>query len=411
MTTTATPFDRDGRPGPLRGLRVLEIASIGPGPFAGMLLADLGADVIRVDRPGSDPSRPAPEDDAVNRGRRSIVLDLKSPAGRALALDLAARADVLIEGFRPGVMERLGLGPDACLAANPALVYGRVTGWGQDGPLASTAGHDIGYIAVTGALHAIGPAEEPPPPPLNLVGDNAGGGMLLALGVLAAVAHARATGAGQVVDAAIVDGASLLTTLFHGRLAAGWWRDERGANLIDGGAPFYGTYRCADGRHLAVGAIEERFRAELLDKLGVAAGDPLRRDMADPASWPGARERIAAIIATRTRDEWARVLDGDACAAPVLSLTEAPDHPHLAARGTFTGVGGVRQPAPAPRFSATPSGPPRPAPAPGAASRAILAALGHGEDAITALAGAGVTALTATDRPTGGSADRRRRER
>ncbi|GAA4978635.1 CaiB/BaiF CoA-transferase family protein [Yinghuangia aomiensis] len=384
-----TAFDRPNRPGPLRGLRVLEIASIGPGPFCGMLLADLGADVIRIDRPGIDPGRPSPEQDTVNRGRRSIVVDLKQRDGIALALRMVGHAEALIEGFRPGVLERLGLGPDECFAVNPALVFGRVTGWGQSGPLAHSAGHDIDYIAVTGALHAMGSDSEAPPPPLNLVGDNAGGGMLLALGVLAAVMQSRTTGRGQVVDAAIVDGASLLMTLFYGRLASGWWQDTRGANLIDGAAPYYGTYPCADGRFLAVGAIEPKFRRELLDKLGFSLGDPIHGDLDDPAHWRRARAGIADVIATKSRAEWVRLLDGDACAAPVLSLAEAPHHPHLLARSTFLDLDGNLTPAPAPRFSADPAGPPAPAPVPGADSVAILTAMGLGRPAVESLLGAG----------------------
>ncbi len=339
--------------GPLQGVRVVELGGIGPGPFAGMMLSDLGAEVVRIDRPGSDGVRLA----ALERGRRSVVLDLRKPEGVAAALQLVQRADVLIEGFRPGVTERLGLGPDDCWQRNPALVYGRMTGWGQDGPWAQTAGHDIGYIAVTGALHAIGRAGGPPQVPLNVVGDFGGGGMYLVTGVLAALLEARTSGRGQVVDAAIIDGAASLMTAMYGMLAAGGWRDERGVNLLDTGTPFYEVYETADGGYMAVGALEPKFYAEFVSLLGLgpdSTGQPADRD--DPAGWPALRERIAAAFKARTRDEWAAVFDGsDACVAPVLSMHEAPSHPQLAARATFVDVDGTRVPAPAPRFSRTPS--------------------------------------------------------
>ena len=342
-------------PGPLSGLRVVEIAGIGPGPFAGMMLADAGADVIRVDRPDAAPMVSGPTD-VVGRGRRSISIDLKQPAGVEVVLRLAQRAEVLFEGFRPGVAERLGVGPEACLARNPALVYGRMTGWGQDGPLAQAAGHDIAYIAMAGALHLIGPPDAPPPPPVNVVGDYGGGGMLLAFGLVCAVLEARRTCRGQVVDAAIVDGTALLTAMFHGLRAAGRWSDVREANLLDGGPPFYRSYECADGRYVAVGALEPRFSAELLDRLGVAPDDSLRQRWYDPVAWPELRNHMADLFRTRPRDEWCALLEGtDACVAPVLSLGEAPAHPHNVARGTFTNVARVVQPSPAPRFSATPS--------------------------------------------------------
>ncbi|WP_052850362.1 CaiB/BaiF CoA transferase family protein [Streptomyces avicenniae] len=353
---------KDGT-GPLAGVRVVELGGIGPGPFAGMLLADLGADVVRVDRPGHGPgpdgARLDPRADLTRRGKRSVHLDLATPDGARTALDLAARADVLIEGFRPGVAERLGVGPAPCHARNPRLVYGRMTGWGQDGPLAARAGHDIGYTALSGALGMIGAADGPPAIPANLVGDYAGGALYLVTGVLAALHHARATGHGQVVDAAIVDGAAHLTTLFHGFLAAGLWQDRRAVNPLDGGSPFYAVYTAADGGHLAVGPLEPRFRAEFLTLLGItdAPGDPDDPDDPDdPEQASALRARIAARLATRDRDAWAaHFAESDACVVPVLSLREAAAHPHLTARGTFTDHDGVRQPAPAPRFSRTPT--------------------------------------------------------
>ncbi|WP_338900194.1 CaiB/BaiF CoA-transferase family protein [Streptomyces sp. TG1A-60] len=337
--------------GPLTGVRVVELAGIGPGPFAAMLLGDLGADVVRVDRPGGAGLAVNPRYDVTNRNKRSVIVDLKSPDGPNTALDLAERADILIEGYRPGVAERLGVGPEACHARNPKLVYGRMTGWGQQGPLAQRAGHDIAYIALTGALGMIGAPDTPPVAPANLLGDYAGGSLYLVVGVLAALHHARATGAGQVVDAAIVDGTAHLSTMIHGMLAAGGWQDRRAANLLDGGCPFYGTYETADGRYVAVGALEQRFYEEFVDLLGIKDRAPARKDMAARSEL---RETVAARFRTRTRDEWTAVFEGsDACVAPVLSLREAPDHAHLAARGTFTDFGGITQPAPAPRFSAT----------------------------------------------------------
>ncbi|MFJ6658078.1 CaiB/BaiF CoA transferase family protein [Streptomyces sp. NPDC091377] len=348
--------------GPLAGVRVVELAGIGPGPFAGMLLADLGADVVRVDRPGGQGLAVDPAYDVTNRGKRSVLVDLKAPDGPARVLDLVARADVLVEGFRPGVAERLGVGPDECHARNPALVYGRMTGWGQDGPLARRAGHDIAYLALTGTLGMIGDPDRPPPAPANLLGDYAGGSLYLVVGVLAALHHARATGTGQIVDAAIVDGAAHLASMIHGMLAAGGWQDRRGANLLDGGCPYYGTYETADGGHMAVGALEQKFYDEFLRILGIADRAPAREDL---ARWAELRTLVAERFRTRTRDEWATAFEGtDACVAPVLTLREAPRHPHLAARGTFTEHAGITQPAPAPRFSATPAalrgGPARP---------------------------------------------------
>ncbi|MFE5192313.1 CaiB/BaiF CoA transferase family protein [Streptomyces sp. NPDC056601] len=348
--------------GPLAGVRVVELAGIGPGPFAAMLLADLGADVVRVDRPGGAGLAIDPEYDITNRNKRSVVIDLKADDGPARVLDLVAKADVLIEGYRPGVAERLGVGPDDCHARNPRLVYGRMTGWGQEGPLAQRAGHDIAYIALTGTLGMIGRPDEPPTVPANLVGDFAGGSLYLVVGILAALHHARDTGAGQVVDAAIVDGASHLAAMIHGMLAAGGWQDRRGSNLLDGGCPFYGTYETSDGQYMAVGALEQQFYDEFIALLGIEGTVPARKDL---ARWGELRDAVAARFKTRTRQEWTAVFEGsDACVAPVLSLREAPGHPHLAARGTFTDHGGITQPAPAPRFSATPttvrSGPAQP---------------------------------------------------
>ncbi|MEU1298070.1 MULTISPECIES: CaiB/BaiF CoA-transferase family protein [unclassified Streptomyces] len=348
MTTATTP-----ERGPLTGVRVIELAGIGPGPFAAMLLADLGADVVRVDRPGGPGLGIDPAHDVTNRNKRSVVVDLKAPGGAARVLGLAARADILVEGYRPGVAERLGVGPGACHARNPRLVYGRMTGWGQDGPLAPRAGHDIAYIAVTGALGLIGRPGEPPPAPANLLGDYAGGSLYLVVGVLAALHHARVSGAGQVVDAAVVDGTAHLASMIHGMVAAGAWQDRRGANLLDGGCPYYGTYETADGGHMAVGALEPRFYDLFVTLLGLPEHAGARTDV---TRWPALREAVAARFRTRTRDAWTAVFEGtDACVAPVLSLREAPDHPHLAARATFTHHGGLTQPAPAPRFSATPT--------------------------------------------------------
>ncbi|MPY63996.1 CaiB/BaiF CoA transferase family protein [Streptomyces spongiae] len=337
--------------GPLAGVRVVELAGIGPGPFAAMLLADLGADVVRVDRPGGTGLAVDPEYDVTNRNKRSVIVDLKGESGPDLVLGLADRADILIEGYRPGVAERLGVGPETCHARNPRLVYGRMTGWGQEGPLAHRAGHDIAYIAPTGTLGMIGSPDEPPAVPANLLGDYAGGSLYLVVGVLAALHHARATGTGQVVDAAIVDGTAHLATMIHGMLAAGRWQDRRAANLLDGGCPYYGTYETADGGYMAVGALERQFYAEFVDLLGIRDQAPAHKDV---ARWGELRETVAARFKARTREEWTAVFEGsDACVAPVLSLSEAPHHPHLAARGTFTDFGGITQPAPAPRFSRT----------------------------------------------------------
>ncbi|MFF0066094.1 CaiB/BaiF CoA transferase family protein [Streptomyces sp. NPDC005279] len=351
--------------GPLAGVRVVELAGIGPGPFAAMVLADLGADVVRVDRPGGAGLNIDPAYDLTNRNKRSVLIDLKADGGPDQVLDLVERADVLIEGYRPGVAERLGVGPRECHARNPRLVYGRMTGWGQEGPLAQRAGHDIAYIAITGTLGMIGKADEPPTVPANLVGDYAGGSLYLVIGVLAALQHARTEGgAGQVVDAAIVDGAAHLATMIHGMMAAGGWQDRRGANLLDGGCPFYGNYETADGEYMAVGALEQQFYNEFIELLGIKDEAPARKDF---TRWGELRDAVAARFRTKTREEWTAVFEGsDACVAPVLSLGEAPSHPHLAARGTFVEHGGLIQPAPAPRFSATPGAVVRPPAQPGA---------------------------------------------
>ncbi|TML63842.1 MAG: CoA transferase [Actinobacteria bacterium] len=360
--------------GPLEGLKIIEMAGIGPGPFAAMMLADMGAEVVRVDRlayrGNADPAR-----DVLNRGRASVGVDLKHPDGVQLVLRLAEQADGLIEGFRPGVMERLGLGPDECLARNPRLVYGRMTGWGQDGPLAHAAGHDIDYIAIAGALNNFTRKGDRPVPPLNMVGDFGGGGMLLAFGVVCGLLEAGRSGKGQVVDAAMVDGAAVLMTMIYAFMAMGIWQDDPGTNILDTGAPFYEVYECADGKFLAVGAIETQFYAELLKRTGLENEElPFQLDR---PQWPAMKERFAELFRTKTRDEWAAILEGtDACAAPVLSLSEAHTHPHNRARGTFVEKDGILQPAPAPRFSRTPPEISRPAPAPGADTDEVLGAWG-----------------------------------
>jgi alpha-methylacyl-CoA racemase len=339
--------------GPLEGIRIVEIAGIGPGPFCAMMLSDMGADVLRIDRADRVTGAKGPSADLLNRGRRSVGVNLKSKEGVALVLDLIERADGLIEGFRPGVMERLGLGPDVCLARNPRLVYGRMTGWGQEGPLAHAAGHDINYIALAGALEPIGRAGQAPVPPLNLVGDFGGGAMMLAFGMACALVERERSGKGQIVDAAMVDGAAVLMTMFHSFRAMGVWDERRGHNLLDTGAHFYDTFACKDGKYVSIGSIEPQFYKELLERLGLA-GESLPHQM-DRSQWPALKEKIAAIIATKTRDEWCAIMEGtDVCFAPVLSMSEAPAHPHIKARGTFTEVAGVVQPAPAPRFSRTP---------------------------------------------------------
>jgi alpha-methylacyl-CoA racemase len=352
--------------GPLEGVRIVELAGLGPAPFAGMMLADAGADIIRIDRydRAAYPPIAEPHVDLMNRGRRSVAVDLKHPDGVALVVRLVEGAAGLMEGFRPGVAERLGLGPDVCLAHNPKLVYGRMTGWGQDGPMANTAGHDIDYISLAGALEPMGRVGERPFPPLNLVGDFGGGGMLLAFGMLAAIIHAERTGVGQVVDAAMVDGAASLMTMTYTLRASGIWNDERGTNLLDTGAHFYEVYQTSDGGYIGVGAIEPQFYAELIRLMGLA--DTEMPGQNDRPQWPAMKERFARVFATKTRKEWEEIFEGsDACAAPVLSPAEAPDHPHNRIRGTFTEVAGVVQPSPSPRFSATPGSIRRPPPNPG----------------------------------------------
>jgi alpha-methylacyl-CoA racemase len=378
--------------GPLSGVRVVEVAGIGPGPFCAMLLADLGAEVVRVDRAaaaGGDAD--AARFDLLNRGRRSIAVDLKADGGAEVVLRLVAQADALLEGFRPGVAERLGIGPAECLARNRRLVYGRMTGWGQDGPLAAAAGHDITYAAVGGALAHIGRVDQLPTPPLNLVADFGGGGMLLALGLLAGLLHAQRTGEGQVVDAAMVDGTALLMAPFFGASAIGFWSDQRGTNLLDSGAPFYDVYRCADGEEIAVGAIEPQFFAALLDVLGLAAGS--LPDQNDQARWPELRAALTWAFVGRPRAEWlARAEGRDACLAPVLTMRQAASHPHVQARGTIVERDGVPQPAPAPRFSATPAQLDRPPAVPGQHTEEVLQDWGFSTGEIAALFSAGTVA-------------------
>lgn len=370
--------------GTLDGLRVIELSSIGPVPFAAMMLADLGADVLRIDRPGGPLADVAPPDrNALNRGRRSVAVDLKARGGEVV-LRLCESADVLIEGFRPGVMERLGLGPEVCTKRNPRLVYARMTGWGQEGPYAPTAGHDINYIALSGALAHIGLRGHPPTPPINLIGDYGGGGMLLVVGVLAALHERERSGIGQVIDAAMVDGAALLATVLYTMRAQGVWCDERGTNVLDGGAHFYGAYECADGRYVAVGSLEPQFYAQLLRRIGLE--DEVLPEQMDRTAWPAMQERLAAIFKSKTREEWCQIMEGtDVCFAPVLTTDEAPEHPHNAQRGTFVKLGGVLQPAPAPRFSRTPSAITRPPAVPGEHTDETLRDWGFGESDIRQL--------------------------
>lgn len=381
-------------PGPLSGIKIIEMVGIGPCPFAAMMLADMGAEVIRIDRktkPGA--ANPFPslgtKFDVMARGRRSLALDLKHPQAREVVLALVEQADILIEGFRPGVMERLGLGPDPCLERNPKLVYGRITGWGQIGPLSQAAGHDLNYIALSGMLHGMGRADAPPAPPLNLVGDFGGGAMMLAFGVVCAALEARTSGRGQVVDAAMTDGTALLGAMMYGLRAFGSWRDAREANMLDGGAPFYDTYACLDGKYLSVGAIEPQFYAQLLALCGAA--DPDFAQQWSEADWPRLKAKFAALFSTRTRDDWCALLEGtDACVAPVLDMAEAPRHPHNAARGSFIEIDGVTQPAPAPRFSRTVPEAGAPPATPGQHSAEVLAGWGWSAHAIETLKSAGV---------------------
>ncbi len=379
--------------GPLAGIRIVELGGIGPVPFCAMLLSDLGADIIRIDRPpGFDGGAPVePKFNLLNRGRRSAGIDLKKPEAAAAVLQLVAKADAVLEGFRPGTAERLGLGPAECLAANPRVVYGRMTGWGQEGPRASEPGHDINYIALTGALHAIGRKDEAPAIPLNLVGDFGGGSLYLALGVVSAILESRRSGQGQVVDAAMVDGAASLMTLIYGLNAAGYWTDERGANRLDSGAPFYNVYETRDGKHIGIGANETRFYRNAVKLL--ALDEAALPDQHDKAGWPVLREHFAAAFKTRTRDEWVALAEGkEVCIAPILSLAEAPHDPHLKARGTFMEIDGVVQPAPAPRFSRTAGAVQRPPASPGEHTDEVLADWGLSAETIGALRNTGVIA-------------------
>jgi alpha-methylacyl-CoA racemase len=376
--------------GPLEGLRMIEMGGIGPGPFCAMMLADMGAEVVRIDRRNAPWQDGDPRVQVLHRGRRSVILDLKRPAGVDALLQMVERADALIEGFRPGVMEGLGVGPEQCLGRNPRLVYGRCTGWGQDGPLARAAGHDINYISLVGALHAIGRSDSNPPPPLNLIGDYGGGGMLLAYGVVCGLLEAQRSGRGQVVDAAMVDGVAALMALFWGMRAAALWRDDtREANMLDGGAPFYDTYQTADGGWVSIGSLEPQFYAELLARAGV--DDSELQEQWDLARWPALRQRLTDVFRTKTREEWCELMAGsDVCFAPVLTMSEAIDHPHNRARNTFVEIGGVVQQAPAPRFSRTPGAVQGPPPAPGEHTERALRDWGFGDDDLEALRADGV---------------------
>ncbi|MGF1456241.1 MAG: CaiB/BaiF CoA transferase family protein [Alphaproteobacteria bacterium] len=372
--------------GPLTGVKILEFAGIGPGPFCAMLLSDLGAEIVRIDRKGA---KGGSKFDVTSRGRRSIAIDLKNPKGVETVLALVAQADAILEGFRPGVMERLGLGPEVCLERNPRLVYGRMTGWGQHGPLAHAAGHDINYIALTGALHAMGRTDTPPPPPLNLVGDFGGGALYLAFGLVAGLFEAQRSGQGQVIDAAMTDGAASLMAMFYGMKAGGLWQDKRDANLLDGGAHFYDTYECGCGKFVAVGSIEPQFYALLLEKAGI--NDPAFQHQMDRMQWSDLSQKLATLFRSKTRDEWCALMEGtDICFAPVLSLEEAPAHPHNAARQTFIEVDGVVQPNAAPRFSRTKEAVQGPAPTIGEHSESALIDWGFSAADVAALRSDGV---------------------
>lgn len=378
--------------GPLTGIRIVEIAAIGPAPFAAMMLADHGAQVVRVERPGGARAGLGedPRKDVLARTRKSIVVDLKQSCGVDIVRALCRTADGFIEGFRPGVMERLGLAPEVLLADNPALVYGRMTGWGQSGPLARAAGHDINYIALSGNLHGYGRPGGKPTPPANAVGDFGGGGMMLAFAMVSAILHARSTGRGQVVDCAMVDGAAVLSSMIWSLRGMGMWRDERGVNVLDSGAHFYETYETADGKYVSVGAIEPAFYAELRRRAGLES-DPEFDAQQDPHAWPRLKEKLAAVFRTRTREQWCALMEGtDACFAPVLSMQEAPRHPHNAARGTFIDVHGTMQPAPAPRYSVTSTATPTAPRSPGEDTDAVLAGLGYAPERIAALRARGV---------------------
>jgi alpha-methylacyl-CoA racemase len=373
--------------GPLQGVKVIEVGGIGPGPFCGMMLSDMGAEIVRVERKGQF-AITEPKFDVLMRNRRSVEIDLRKEEGVSALLKIVEQADALQEGFRPGVMEKLGLGPDVCLKRNPRLVYGRMTGWGQEGPLAKAAGHDINYISLSGALHTIGRKGEKPVPPLNLVGDFGGGGMMLAFGMACALFEAQKSGKGQVVDAAMIDGSAVLMAMMYGFRASGFWADERGSNMVDGGAHFYDTYETADGKYVSIGSIEPQFYALLLKHTGI--DDPDFQNQHDQTKWPAFKARLTEVFKTKTRDEWCRIMEGtDVCFAPVLSLDEAKDHPQCQTRNTFIELDGVLQPAPAPRFSRTKPETPKPPPKVGGDTEAVLADFGFGTDDIEALKAAG----------------------
>jgi alpha-methylacyl-CoA racemase len=374
--------------GPLQGVKVIEVGGIGPGPFCGMMLSDMGAEIVRVERKGQF-AITEPKFDVLMRNRRSVEIDLRKEEGVSALLKIVEQADALQEGFRPGVMEKLGLGPDVCLKRNPRLVYGRMTGWGQEGPLAKAAGHDINYISLSGALHTIGRKGEKPVPPLNLVGDFGGGGMMLAFGMACALFEAQKSGKGQVVDAAMIDGSAVLMAMMYGFRASGFWADERGSNMVDGGAHFYDTYETADGKYVSIGSIEPQFYALLLKHTGI--DDPDFQNQHDQTKWPAFKARLTEVFKTKTRDEWCRIMEGtDVCFAPVLSLDEAKDHPQCQTRNTFIELDGVLQPAPAPRFSRTKPETPKPPPKVGGDTEAVLADFGFSPDELETLKGAKV---------------------